>query len=253
MLEPVLNVVMAVYGQPLMLQKQLRTLHEYEPHVRDRLRVIVVDDHGTPAVDPDWCRKFDGLDLHVYRVVDDIPWNQMGARNLGMEKAAPTWCLMIDPDMVFRESMMVKILTITAKMKRRHVIRYGLKHVSEPDREIDKTSPNTYLIHRDDFLGAGGYDESYRGHKGWSDVQMLDVLKAHYTIDHRADVFADFYSTKQISDAAVHSLNRSTAHNKKLRVRRVEQAKKAGGWVPWVQRHKSGRIQFAWSKVFPQP
>jgi len=246
-----LCIVMSVYGQPIMLDKQLRTIAAYEEHIRRQLKVIVVDDHGDPQVTPDYCSKFEGLDLHAYRVLDNIPWNQMGARNLGMDKADPTWCLMIDPDMVFRESMMVKVLHNLKKMRPREVVRYGLRHMSNPDAPVDMTSPNTYLIHRDSFFAAGGYDEDYAGHKGWSDVQLLDVLRAHYKLVLRPDIFADFYSLEQISDAEVHTLDRSIAHNKKIRIAKVKQKEKAGSWVSWAKKHNTKRIRFRWTVVFP--
>lgn len=248
-----LCVVMAVYGQPMMLHKQLSTIAGYDEVIRKKLSVIVVDDHGTPAVTAEWCAEFAGVNLHVYRVKDDIKWHQMGARNLGMTEAPPTWCLMIDPDMVFREAMMVKVLFALRRMGPNEVVRYGLKHVSEPDRPVDMTSPNTYLIHRNSFFAAGGYDETFRGNKGWSDVQMLDVLKAHFKLSSRPDIFADFYSIAQIPDAAVHTLDRSTKHNKQLRIKRTNEARKAGGWRRWVETKKTPNLQFQWSKVYPNP
>jgi len=248
-----LCIIMAVYGQPLMLDKQLRTIASYEEHVRRQLKVVVVDDHGDPPVTPDYCSKFDGLDLHVFRVVDNIPWNQMGARNLGVEKADPTWCMLIDPDMVFRESMMVKVLTNLKRLRPREAILFGLRHMNNPDGPIDMTSPNTWLVHRDTFLSLGGYDEDFAGHKGWSDVQMLDVIRSNLRLVKRSDIFADFYSTEQISDAEVHTLDRSVAHNKKIRIAKSNSAKKMGGWNIWVQRNKPNRIRFRWTPVYPVP
>ena len=245
-----LCIAMAVYGQPRMLEKQLSSIAGYGEEVLGQLQVIVVDDHGTPAVDPAWCAQF-RFDLRVYRVIDDIPWNQMGARNLAMERADPTWCLMIDPDMVFSGPMIDRVLRLTQRLGPRDVVRYGLRHMNNPDGGIDMTSPNTYLIHRDAFLGAGGYDETYRGHKGWSDVQMLDVLRAHYGLNERRDIWADFYSVKQIPDAAVHTLDRSTSHNKRLRIKRQNEARKAGGWPKWVRTKKTPRIQFRWTATYP--
>jgi hypothetical protein len=245
------SVCMSVYGQPEMLAHNLRTIAAYPDEVLDQLTVLIADDCGEPEVDEAFCRQFPEISLHVWRILENVSWNQMGGRNLAMHHADPHWCLMIDPDMVFDAPMMRKIMETATKMRRRHVLKYGLRHVGDPDRPIDMTSPNTYLIHRDDFFAAGGYDEDYAGHKGWSDVQMLDVLKEHYTLEHRRDIFADFYSTAQIRDAAVHDLDRKTAFNKKVRIRKFEQAKAAGGWVKWVKKHKGPNLREPWIQVFP--
>jgi len=246
-----ITICMSVYGQPEMLAFNLREMAAYGDDILDKLTVIVVDDAGTPEVSVDFCRQFPELNLHVWRIEENVPWNQMGGRNLAMHHADPTWCLMTDPDMIFSSAMMLKIMQAASKMRRRHVLRYGLHHVSEPARAIDMTSPNTYLIHREDFFAAGGYDEDYAGHKGWSDVQMLDVLKAHFTVEQRKDIYAEFFSTKQFMDAAVHTLDRTTAFNKKVRIKKFEQARKAGGWVKWVKKHKGSILREPWTQVFP--
>lgn len=246
-----LTLCMAVYGQPEMLAHNLRTISGYTDEILDNLRVIVVDDCGDPAVTPEFCSEFVGFDLRVFRHTEDKPWNQMGARNLAMHHAFPYWTLMLDPDMVFSSAMIAKVMHVASKAKRRTVIRYGLRHVNELDREIDMTSPNTYLIHREDFLACGGYDEDYAGHKGWSDVQLLDVLRDHFTIEQRKDIFADFYSTNQIPDAAVHRLDRKTAHNKKVRLRKAAEAQAQGGWKRWVKKTKGPNLRTPWVTVYP--
>ena len=246
-----LNICMSVYGQPEMLRLNLETIAAYPDDVLDNLNVLIADDCGEPPVTPDFCKEFPGLSLHVWRYLEDIPWHQMAGRNLVMHHADPHWCLMIDPDMVFSAAMIRKVMGVILRAKRRHVIRYGLRHLSDPDRPIDMTSPNSYLIHREDFFAVGGYDEDYAGHKGWSDVQMLDVLRDHFTLEQRKDIFADFYSTAQVSDAAVHGLDRKTAHNKKIRLAKAEQAQKAGGWKRWVKKAKGPNLRTPWVAVYP--
>jgi len=241
---------MAVYGQPQMLRFNLAAIHGYSQEVRDQLKVIVVDDCGDPPVTPGSVAGF-SFDLSVYRITENKPWNQPMARNLGMHHAAPSWCLMIDPDMVFRPEMMQKVIGLIPKLARRSVLRYGLKHVSDPGRSVDLTSPNTYIIHREDFFAVGGYDEDFSGHKGWSDVQLLDVLRSTFKVSQRKDIYADFYSTKNIPDAAVHTLDRSTSHNKKLRLKKVDQSRKAGSWARWAKHKKGSILRLPWTQVYP--
>lgn len=249
----IVTVCMAVYGQPLMLERNLSVMQRYDEKVKSKIKVIVVDDHGDPPVLPGVAvaARNEGLEVDIYRIDDDIAWNQMGARNLAMHQAPPTWCLMIDPDMVFSEAMMRRVLSQATKLRRGIFLRYGLFHFDKPTAGIDRSSPNTYLIHRDDFLAAGGYDEDYRGHKGWSDVQMLDVLREHHAQVQASDIYASFYSTSVVPDAAVYSLDRRTAQNKKKRIKKVQQARKAGGWRRWVKKRKGRNLRFSWHKVYP--
>ncbi|MCP4899963.1 MAG: glycosyltransferase family 2 protein [bacterium] len=245
-----LTLCMAVYGQPEMLAKQIATVERYPESIRDNLTVVIVDDHGDPAVSKESAVE---LALHVdsvklFRVDRNIPWNQMGARNLAMFHSKG-WCLMIDPDMVFRPSIMERMFQAAEKLKRGRVVKYGLRH--KTDGRIDMTSPNTYLIHRDDFFAVGGYDEDYAGNKGWSDVQLLDVLEACYKIEKRPDLHAEFYSTEQIPDAMVTTLDRSVAANRKKRVKKRDQSRSLRGWAKFARKQVDAtRLRFPWTQVF---
>jgi hypothetical protein len=245
----VLTIVMAVYGQPLMLKKWFETAMGYENS--DTIRFVVVDDCGEP---PATLPKniLDSLNITILRVTDDITWNQMGARNLGMSVSSG-WCAMMDPDMIFSNNVMSMILEMIPTLKRGSVVRYGLQHMSGQRKdEIDQTSPNTYIIHKDDFDYVKGYDEDYAGNKGWSDVQLLDVLISNYKIVGRKDIYAQFYSTDQIPDAAVMSLDRSVSENKKKRLKKKDESRKIGGWKRWNNNRLDNRIRFKWTQVHPQ-
>ena len=247
-----LTIVMAVYGQPGMLAVQLDAIASYPAEVRARLNVVVVDDCGAPpvAIEPIETLATLVKSVKLLRVQKDIPWNQPGARNLGMHVSSG-WCLMIDPDMVFDGATMARMLQAVDTMRRGRVMKWGLRHRSSGT--VDMTSPNTWLIHRDDFFAIGGYDEAFCGHKGWSDVQLLDIFKATYKIDLRPDLCAEFYSTKDVSDAMVTSLNRNVSHNRKLRLKRVAQARACGGWAKWASvRQEIPRLNFPWKQLFPK-
>jgi hypothetical protein len=245
----VLTYVMAVYGQPKMLDYWWETLRSYPDDIACRIRLIVVDDCGDPpATIPEAVRGV--FRAKLFRVLENIPWNQMGARNLGMQHASG-WCVMLDPDMVIDPLMARKFLEVD--IQRKEVIRFGLNHMNGSQEGIDMSSPNTYLIHRDDFFYAGGYDEDYAGHKGWSDVQMLQVLAEHYKLHSRKDLWVQFYDRDAFDDAQVVTLDRSVKINKAIHLRKRSEAKR-GGWVKWVLRQKGNlnkpRLRFRWEQVF---
>lgn len=249
---PDITIVMAVYGQPLMLKKQLEAIRSWPGEVRNHMTVVIVDDCGDPPVAVGDIAVFADSLLHevkLLRVTKDIPWNQPGARNLGMH-VSRGHCLMIDPDMVFDPPIIERMRQAAAKLARGHVLKYGLKHVSSG--RIDMSSPNTWLIHRDDFFAAGGYCEDYAGHKGWSDCTLLSVLTDHYKIENRPDLFANFHGTDSIPDAMVTTLDRSVKHNRTLRLKHVAQAKACGGWRKWVKVHKGPNLRFPWTQLFPK-
>jgi hypothetical protein len=240
-----LTIVIVCYGQPLMMARQFETIASYGDDALDRLKLVVVDDCGKPAQEiPDELRL--GMDTSLYRVTKDIPWNQPMARNLGMhEQSGP--CVMLDPDMVIRRESIEGFLARAEVLKRGHVGKFVLRRVS--NGKIDTSSPNTWFIHAEDFLKAGGYDEDYCGHKGWSDVQLQAVLTEFYKVHRLDSLEVDFYdSTAQITDSRVNTLNRSVAHNRTIHVRKAERAKQIG-WRRWVANCQGKMLRAPWMRV----
>jgi hypothetical protein len=237
---------MATYGQPKMLEVWFETLRSYSPETLAQMEILIVDDCGTPpaAIPDDLVYE---LPCQIFRVTEDIPWNQGGARNLALEQCRTPLILFVDPDMVFPAAMMEHLLKAGSTLPEGEVIRFMLKH--KDSGVLDGSSPNTWFLHVSDFLKIGGYDEDYAGNKGWSDVQLLDVMRTIFKVHHRKDLFADFYSIKDVSDAAVMSLDRSHVVNRKLRVRKVNWARRRGGWRAFVKIGGRPRIRFKWEQI----
>lgn len=238
-----LTFVIAVYGQPLMLEKWFETLRSYPEEVLNHLSVVIVDDHGTPPVDVPMQTVTDA-DVRVYRVQKDIPWNQGGARNLGMQEAPTDWCVMLDPDMVIEPEVAKRLMRKTQSMKQGELVKLLLRYTNDV---YDSTSPNAYLIHREDFERVQGYAEEYAGHKGWSDVELMHTLQGiGVRFLKPQGLWVRYYRTDDIADAMVKTLNRSVAHNRSLHIKRMGLAKRS--WAKWIKRETT-RIRFRWTRV----
>jgi hypothetical protein len=99
--KPFITLVMAYYENPTMLQVHLKNWKEtYPDDVKARMRVIIVDDGSprNPAVNQVRSFALREGDLgrfhafEIYRIDTNIPWNQDGARNLGMMVAHASPC-----------------------------------------------------------------------------------------------------------------------------------------------------------------
>ena len=241
-----LTFVIAVYGQPLMLEQWWKTLRAYDDEVLDNLHLVIVDDHGDPpAAIPVDIQAM--LDCRLYRVTKQIEWNQMGARNLGVQEAQTSWVLMMDPDMVVEPVMAKKLLGMTKKMLfDGQVCKLLLRYT---DDVLDATSPNVYLMTKTDFYRAGGYDEDYAGHKGWSDVQFMHTLRGLRMRFHRPDgLWVRYYRPRDIADATVNTLDRSVKHNRSLHLRKMR-AIQAMGWKRWAAENSKKLIRFPWERL----
>jgi predicted glycosyltransferase involved in capsule biosynthesis len=139
---PKLTVLYTYFGQKEMIP---RILDEKQLGVR----VVIIDDCS-----PIPLGKIRGAD--VYRIDDDIKWNQGGAKNLGFHVSAG-WVLYSDIDHLVSRRMQEKIL----KMDKEKGTVYFLGRDTDNKKVL-----SVFLIHKDDFEKVGGFDEDFCGQHG---------------------------------------------------------------------------------------
>jgi hypothetical protein len=228
-----------------MLEKWWKTLRSYDDDVLDQVELVIVDDHGDPpVVIPHDIRAM--LRCQLLRVTKQIKWNQMGARNLGVQEAKTDWVLMMDPDMVVEPTIAKRLLAWIPKLRQGSLVKLLLRYTNDV---LDNSSPNIYLIHRADFAKVGGYDEDYAGHKGWSDVQFLHTLTGFkMRFLKPPGLWVRYYRPRDIEDATVKTLDRSVAHNRGMHIKKMSAAKMIG-WAKWAAANKQKLIRFPWERV----
>lgn len=157
-----ITLVLAYYENPSMLRRQFADVRALPAGVRDRLRVIVVDD-GSPTA-PAALDAPLGCALTIYRMGVDIRWNQDACRNIGAHHAATKWLLLTDmdhriPPKTWRYCMQTALGKRTA---------YTFRRVTETARGTEpyKPHPNSWLLSRALYDAVGGYDERFAGWYG---------------------------------------------------------------------------------------
>lgn len=239
-----ITLVVPFYRQPGMLQAQLEAWLEYPADVRSRFRFIVVDD-GSPEPAEPWVAPYrDRLPIRLLRVGVDIPWNQHGARNLGALLAAEGWMLMLDLDHVLRMEAAATLLATDVDPQRWYRLRRRRTRFAENgDRETFEIKPhiNSFLVTRDVYWRAGGYDEDYCGCL-CGDAQFHRALDAVAKRD-QLDVFLDVYGASIIPDAATPHLPRDQAQ-------RDECARRVRDKAARRDTQAKNPIRFPWARVF---
>lgn len=167
-----LSLIFTYYQNPLMLEYQWRIWQTYPEHVE----VVLVDD-GSPVgfraeevaarMPPLKCS------FKLARILVDLPWNQCGARNLGVHLATKTWEMTVDID---------HIIPL-------HFINCICRHELDPDtiyslQRLDHFTRNPYHPHwetkvmtREKFWTVGGFDEAFCGHYAFSERNWLRRVK----------------------------------------------------------------------------
>jgi hypothetical protein len=167
----IVSLVLPYYENPKMLDIQAREWLSYPSFVTTRLRVVVVDDGSSDAPALEVLRQHRvsfssrGLDVQLYVVENDIPWNQDGARNLGMRMCNTVFALMTDIDHLLRARDALDMVEFCLSGIPRGEYYMPRQFVKSTMKEIPR-HPNTFLFRVADFWAMGGYDEDFAGWYG---------------------------------------------------------------------------------------
>ena len=99
--------------------------------------------------------------LIVYKVTKDYGFNSHGCRNLIMHESPTDWVILMDCDRVMNDPSSM-IQSIKSRDLKKNCRYRFVVHLSDPGIGTHP-SVNDYLIHRDHFFSAGGYDEELQG------------------------------------------------------------------------------------------
>ena len=203
-----LTLVYAYYDNPGMLARQYANWRTYHDWFRKRVSVVIVDDGSPrwPALDVE--RPSDLPEVSIYRVAEDIPWHQDGARNLGAHVASG-WIFLSDMDHVLPQESIEAMWKLGDQRKfytfDRHDAATGAPMLDGAGRH--KPHPNSYLMHSDLYWAAGGYDESFCGVYGTDGEFRRQLLRVGQH-QHLEGVKIVRYSRDVVPDASTTTLDR---------------------------------------------
>ncbi len=193
---------------------------------KKRFRLILVDD-GSPV-------KIDLADvkcnISLYRILENIPWNQPGARNLGVMCADTENILFTDADHFFPEETIEKLLD--AHLAEKEIWKFDRWTNGRPIRP----HPCTFFMSKRLYIKLNGFEEDLAGRYGHDDIYFIGCVKAlgakMRQTDLRVLLFAD--GTEQ------HTLQRDCSHNASVVEKRKTDA---------VGLHSRKMLRFKWEFV----
>jgi len=151
------------------VQALLDELSALDLHERVKFEMIIVDDCSDDIMTP----ESHGLNLKAYRVTDDIPWNQAGARNLGCFMAESPWVLFFDIDQLPLKNCIPLILLSIPNLEPSSMYYFYVEDFidSNLNKKLD-IHPNTFLVNTQRFKTTCMYDEDFAGHYGYEDLYL---------------------------------------------------------------------------------
>ena len=177
------KMIYPYYDCAEMLKLQVANWNSYPFWLREHCTIIIVDDCSPtqPARPVLEALRFP---YQLYRVQKDIRWNQHGARNLGAQQAFEgDWLFMSDMDIMLPAGQ-VRLVFDQPHDPSKH---YTFERTFVPEFKERKYHCNTFLVTREKYWEAGGYDEDYCGHYG-GDGSFLRALENVAPREHREDI-----------------------------------------------------------------
>jgi predicted glycosyltransferase involved in capsule biosynthesis len=158
------------------LRRQVKEWKKLPPEYKRIIEFIIVDDNSDyiPAID------FYDLPIRYFRVLDDIPWNSSGCRNLAALNVTSKWVLFHDIYNVFNVEDLKKLSTSVLDLveSKPHSNLYNFMYkVNNVYREPHLC---TLLLNINYFWSLGGYDEDFAGNYGFDDAWLNYIWKEKY-------------------------------------------------------------------------
>ena len=210
-----------------MLALQLAEWIKYPPEVQ----VILVDD-GSPAPAEPVVRRLASPalleHLRLYRITVDVPWNREQCRNLGAQEASTEWLVQVDLDHLLPAVYVPALLDFVpdpARWYRFPRWRYGqadgtrLKDALPRQETFGMIHPHvdSYLVRRDVYWQAGGYDEAFSGVLGGGGEFLARLERtAGVPVLLSPDICLHVVTRSVAGDASITGLSRDTAPGKAI-------------------------------------
>lgn len=237
------TIVMAYYENPNMLEQQLFEWSTYRKAYQSALSAVIVDDGSprSPAEEVIRRRGDIGFKIRLFRIHENKPWNQDGARNLAMAHATG-WTLMTDMDHMLERDQLAGLLRCVEHAKRGEYYMPAYRFIAGLAGVIEGAHANSYVMHSEDFWAQGGYDEDFAGAYG-SDGNFRKCMMAGLREMLTNDFKLTRYPREVIADASTVDWGRKDSEFHRSRFPKLE-AKRKGPAYKAVD-----HLRFKWEQV----
>ena len=230
--QPILSLITHHYNGNSAAKKLVAHLEAMPTALTEQIEIIIIDDYSDIEENIKSNLNF----LKQFRITDDIPWNQAGARNLGAIMAKSNWALFFDIDQLPSQKGLTEIMNYLKLADSEILYYFNVDNFIDSNLEIElPIHPNTFMVNLERFKSTCMYDEDFAGHYGYEDLYLPYVWEF---FGGKRQVFGNTaYFTDQKNKTM--SLNRSLEINKLLAHQKISDG---------IKKPKN-LIRFNWKKM----
>lgn len=175
------------YNEPRWLKWWYKVVKKLNDEGFD-VRLNIGDDGSQEQPAESFFDKYPPTDsMRLFRVKEDLGFNSHGTRNLLMQQTETDWNLLSDIDRHYPMDTLKAMARGNLEFDKGSY--YSLKEIIRASD--DGFSVNDYVVHKDDFWYAGGYDEELVN-VHWGDRLFLQCLASVRHRVRREDLFVKY-------------------------------------------------------------
>ena len=145
------------YDEPELLKEQMKLWDRY-PH---QIEIILIDDGSQKYPAFEILKDYNRPDFQLWKVDEDLGFNSHGCRNLIANLASSDNILFMDIDCQISPENVAFLKT--CKFNKTSIYKFALYSSSSFSYTPFPGSPNMFIVNKETFWEAGGYDESFTG------------------------------------------------------------------------------------------
>jgi hypothetical protein len=146
------------YDEPELLKEQMKLWERY-PY---QIEIILIDDGSQKYPAFEILKDYNRPDFQLWKVDEDLGFNSHGCRNLIANLSSSDNILFMDIDCHMSPENVAFLKT--CKFNKKSIYKFAMYSSPSFSYTSFPGHPNVFIVNKETFWEAGGYDESFTGH-----------------------------------------------------------------------------------------
>lgn len=230
-----ITINLSFYNQDEILRKHVELWKTYPDEIKKYFTFFIIDDCSkNNALDILTDIDLSNLNIHIYRVLEDLVCNIAGVRNLGASECQTEWMVILDMDTMISIEMALQLIELVKNNQGNNVYKFNRKVLNNVEHpKNNKMHPAICLIRKKDYWSIGGCEENLVGNYGYTDPCFWYRAKGKVNIKYMKNIYLIY---EQLGEANI-------IRDKKKNKQKMIKLKKNNNW-------SKDYIRFSWNKLY---